>query len=48
MNQKDGKHQSKHLEEWRARIASWQAGGLSQPTFCRKQGLTKIRFRTVK
>ncbi len=48
MNQKDRKHQSKHVEERRARIASWQAGDLGQPTFCRKHGLTKIRFRTVK
>ncbi len=39
MNQKDRKHQSKHVEERRARIASWQAGDLGQPTF-----LPKARF----
>ncbi len=45
MNRKDSNHESKHLQEWRARIASWQAGGLSQAAFCRKHGLTESRFR---
>ncbi len=45
MNQRDGKHESQHLEQWHARIASWQASGLSQAAFCRKHALTKSRFR---
>ncbi len=45
MNQRDGNHESKHLKEWRARIALRQAGGLSQPAFCPKHGLTESLFR---
>ncbi len=45
MNQRAYKHASKHLEKWRARIALWQASGLTQAAFCRKHGLTESRFR---
>ncbi len=45
MNQRDGKYESKHLEQWRARMASWQVSGLTQAASCRKHGLTESRFR---
>ncbi len=45
MDQGDGKHESEHLEEWRARMASRQAGGLSEAAFCRKHELTNNQVR---